>query len=657
MSYLRPILLLAFALLASSLLLLCPVRSDEWQPVTPEELKMTSEPKAPGAPAIFLYRQVDRKDLGRGNTEYNYVRIKILTEEGRKYANIEIPYLRQQVAINGIRARTIRPDGSIANFDGQVYEQMLEKTGNRKIVAKTFTVPDVQVGSIVEYHFNYDFQDGYVFNSEWILSAGLFTKKALFTLKPYDRFPVRWSWPAGLPEGASKPEQGTHDGIVRMTARDVPAFQEEEYMPPENELKFRVNFVYNEMGFEEKEDKYWEKFGKKEYHRVDGFVSHGKAMEEAVGTIISPSDAPITKLQKIYDRCQQVRNLSYEPYKAGAEEKRDKFKMPDNVEELWKAGYGSGNDITWLFLGLARAAGFEAYPVMVASRSEYFFNPKRMDSHELEANLVVVKVDGKDAFYDPGSAFTPFGLLPWYESGVQGRRLDKDGGSWIETPLAPSAASRIERKAELKLDDEGELAGKVTVRYSGLEASSLRRAERNQDEAGRKKSLEDRLKQNIPASAEIELKNTPDWKSSNQPLVAEFDVKIPGWVTGAGKHVLLPTGLFTAAEKHMFEHASRTFPVIFDYTYQKVDDITISLPTGWQVSSTPKPVDKDAQAVAYKLSVDGANSTVHLQRTLRNDLYMVSADKYPALRSFYQLVRSADDQQVVLQPGAAAAKN
>ena len=61
---------------------------DEWLPIDPADLKMTSEPKAPGAPAIYLYRQVDRKDLGRANTEYNYVRIKILTEEGRETANI-----------------------------------------------------------------------------------------------------------------------------------------------------------------------------------------------------------------------------------------------------------------------------------------------------------------------------------------------------------------------------------------------------------------------------------------------------------------------------------------------------------------------------------------------------------------------------------------
>lgn len=88
----RRVFLLVVVLLAGAAVQRAPsVSGDDWLPITPEELKMTSEPNAPGAPAIFLYRQVDRKDLGRANTEYNYARIKILTEEGRNYANVVIP--------------------------------------------------------------------------------------------------------------------------------------------------------------------------------------------------------------------------------------------------------------------------------------------------------------------------------------------------------------------------------------------------------------------------------------------------------------------------------------------------------------------------------------------------------------------------------------
>src|SRR5579859_2347122 len=86
-----------------------------FQPVSPDELKLTSEPLAPGAAAIILYRQVDRDDNIHTPHEDNYFRLKILTEEGRKYADVEIPFLKEQADVVNVRARTIRPDGSIAD--------------------------------------------------------------------------------------------------------------------------------------------------------------------------------------------------------------------------------------------------------------------------------------------------------------------------------------------------------------------------------------------------------------------------------------------------------------------------------------------------------------------------------------------------------------
>ena len=628
---------------------------DDWLPIDPADLKMTSEPKAPGAPAIYLYRQVDRKDTARANSEFNYVRIKILTEEGRKYANIEIPYRKSKSAISTLRARTIHPDGSIVNFEGKTIDQMVYKTKGVKYLAKTFTMPDVQVGSIIEYRFYYDLEDGYVFDSQWIINDELFTRKANFSLVPYERFELRWSWPSGLPAGTQPPKMDPMR-VVRMTAENIPAFQLEDYMPPANELKMRVDFTYSDSGFEENPDKFWKKYGKKTYGNLESFINRRAAMEHAVAEIVSPTDSQETKLRKIYARCQQIRNLSFEPRKTAEEAKRD-LKPNQNVEDLYRNGYGYGAEITWLFLALARAAGFDAYPVMVSSRSEYFFNPARMNSSELNANVVLVKIDGKNRFFDPGAAFTPFGLLMWQEAGVSGRLLDKDGGSWVQTELVPSAASKIQRRADLKVTEEGALQGKVTVSFTGLEAMSRRREQAIQDDAERKEFLEDELKQFIPAAAQVELTNTPDWKGSETPLTAEFDVKVDGWVSAAGRKAILPVGIFSEAEKHTFEHANRTQPVYFPYQYTKEDDITVELPLDWQVTTIPQAEDKDAKAAQYTLKVENNKGMLHITRTLRSDLFMLPKDMYPALRQFFAVVRSCDDEQVVLQPGSTAAGN
>src|SRR5690348_9232665 len=83
-----------------------PTNADEWLPISPEELKMTGDPAAPGAPAIILYRQVNRDDSNSHVPhEYDYVREKIFTEEGRKYADVEIPFVKGDYEIVNIRAR------------------------------------------------------------------------------------------------------------------------------------------------------------------------------------------------------------------------------------------------------------------------------------------------------------------------------------------------------------------------------------------------------------------------------------------------------------------------------------------------------------------------------------------------------------------------
>ena len=631
-----------------------------FQPVSPEELQMTSEPHAPGAPAIILYRQVDRDDNGRTSHQDEYFRIKILTEEGRKFADIEIPYLKDRESISTIRARTIRPDGSIANFDGKVFDKTIAKAKGVKYLAKTFTLPDVQVGSIIEYFYTHDLSEDMLFDSRWILSQELFTRSAHFSLKPYRggdfRWNVRWSW-QDLPPGTQPPKEGT-DHIIRMEAQNIPAFQTEDFMPPENELKARVDFIYSDEAFESDVEKFWHKVGKKLNGQMESFVDKRKAMEQAVAQIVSPSDSPEQKAHKIYARVQQLRNTSYEVHKTEQEEKRSKEKQGTNVEDIWKRGYGDSYHLTWLYLALVRAAGLEAYGVWASDRRNYFFSPKLMDPRQLDANVVLVKVNGKDVYCDPGAAFAPYGLLPWYETGVAGLRLDRDGGNWVQTTLPPSANSQIERTAKLKLDENtGGLEGVLAITYTGLEAWQRRVEERNQDEIERKKFLEDQVKEYIPAASDVELTNKPDWRSSDSPLVAEYTLKVPGWASAAGRRALVPVGLFSATEKHLFDHTNRMHPIYFEFPFQKIDDVTVQLPQGWQVSHAPPQANHDGHVVLYSLKVDHDAGAMHWTRKLNVDFCLLDSKYYGALRSFLEVVRTGDDAQIILQPANTTSAN
>jgi len=113
----------------------------------------------------------------------------------------------------------------------------------------------------------------------------------------------------------------------------------------------------------------------------------------------------------------------------------------------------------------------------------------------------------------------------------------------VTTTLPESSVSQIVRKADLSLTSDGSLEGKLTVTFTGLEAQWRRVQERNEDEAHRKKLLEDYVKEIVPAGIEVELTNKPEWASSAPSLVAEYTLKVPGWVAGAGEAGVVLGGL------------------------------------------------------------------------------------------------------------------
>src|SRR5215469_3512489 len=120
---------------------------EPWRRITPQELATSAPSANPGAAAIRLYYSYFKDDNDRFVSEYQ--RIKILTASGLKYADIEI-VINPGDSIKELKARTIHPDGTIIDYTGKPFEKTIMKRRGVRYLAKTFSLPDVSVGSIVE---------------------------------------------------------------------------------------------------------------------------------------------------------------------------------------------------------------------------------------------------------------------------------------------------------------------------------------------------------------------------------------------------------------------------------------------------------------------------------------------------------------------------
>lgn len=638
----RPALLVLWVLLAT---LPASAGKEDWLPITDEERQLKEVPGNPGAPAILLYRETDTDDVD--SFERHYYRIKILTEEGRKHADVEIGYVKHLYWVDAIKARVVRPDGTTVEFNGKIFDKVLAKHKGVSVLAKTFTLPEVAVGSIIEYRYKMRWDRRLLNAPSWTLDHELFTRRARFSVRAWLEGTLSIRWISYLPGGMRQPKEAGNDR-VEMEAQNIPAFEKEDSMPPEKVVRPRVQFYYTK-DFEETPDQFWKREGKEWHEFAEQFMKKRKAMEQAVARTVSSGDPPETKLRKLYARVQQVRNLTFEELKTEKEEKREKLKDNNNVEDVWTRGYGYRTEINRLFVAPVRAAGLEAAPVRVSERDEYFFIKNLLDWKQLNGEVAHVRAGGQEYYLDPGTVYCPFGLMPSERMGVMGIRLAEDGGTFVKTPEPQPEQGLIQRKAVLKLDGDGGLEGTLEVAYHGLEALERRINYLDEDETGRRQGLEDAIKSLLPASAEVTLKNASGWEATDEPLRAEFHIQIPSMAENTGRRMLVPLGVFHTTTTHPFEHEKRRFAVYFDYPFQQEDDVTIELPEGYQVETLPKPQVTSSNLGGYELVGENSGGKLQVRRRIRLNGYYFPVNQYSSLRSFYSTVRAGDGEQAVLQ--------
>ena len=166
------------------LLAIAPIyAAADWPPITPEEQAIKDVAGQPGASAIILQRQEIADDLN--NFHSTYKRIKVLTEAGRKYADIELPYNRRGFSIAEVSGRTVRPDGTVVSFEGKPFDKVLVRGRNVRIHVKAFTLPDVQVGSILDVRYSLRYDDRRVVPPEWIVQDDLPQKESQFQIHSF----------------------------------------------------------------------------------------------------------------------------------------------------------------------------------------------------------------------------------------------------------------------------------------------------------------------------------------------------------------------------------------------------------------------------------------------------------------------------------------
>ena len=621
---------------------------------------MTSDPKAPGAAAVFLYREETTDD----NLHFHslYVREKILTEKGKEEATVRVPYEHGAFKVSDIQGRTIHADGTVIPLTAKPSDLTDVKTKDYQVNTMVFTLPSVEVGSILEYRLQLRYDDNMVSSPNWEVQQKYFVHKAHYMFSsPTHTWGITNSRGQNLDRLMWMVHAGPTDKVVQDIAgkytfdvTDVPAIPAEDWMPPLNSIKWRVEFYYTAFAtgglFWQDEGKFWDK-------EAEHFAGSNKTLQQAAGEMVAANDTDEQKARKIYEAVMKLDNTDFTREKSQAERKKEKLKDIRDAEDVWKQKSGSANELALLYVALARSAGLHAYPMEVVDRNRAIFDPSYLSTYQLDDYIAIVVIDGKEVYLDPGQKACPFGLLHWKHTMAGGLRGNDKGPSYGQTAAGTYKQNTMTRVADLTIDADGNLKGIVRFVMSGQPALRWRQIALENDADEVKKQFNESMRAYIPDGVAADFDHFLGLDDYNANLIGI--VKVSGNMGSAtGKHFFLPGLFFESRAAHPFvAEDKREIPVDVQFPELDQDEVTYRLPAGYTVESAPQPTNLGwPEHALLKIDSKTDGQTVDVTRTIAYNFTLLDPKEYPDLHGFYQKVATADQQPLVLTRAATGAK-
>lgn len=665
-------LLIVLALLCAAPPLASARGDKDWKPLDPSDLS-TAAPiveKDADAEVLFWDVRVSYEDSGNEPTTVlnHYVRIKVFNERGREaVSKIDIPAIKfhgREVKIKDVVARTVKPGGEIVELKKEdVFERDLIKASGLKVKAKSFAMPAVEPGAIIEYRWR-EVRNGIRSYERFDFSRDVPVRSVTYHIKPYGDELVdpstgkRVGLRAQTFHGNMAPFVRDKDGFYVTSMTNVPAFHEEPRMPPEYAVRPWMLVFYTSENTTDA-DKFWNTYGRRRGAEFKSMVKVNDEVRKAAAETIGDAQTPEQKLERLYNFVRAKVKRYTDDASGLTVEQLKKIKENKSPADTLKRGVGDGKDIDVLFAALASAAGFEVRLACTSDREDTFFMKDFPDDYFVNPASIAVRVGEGWRLFNPGSTYVPFGMLRWQEEGVPTLIADEKEPTWIDSPMSDPARSLEKRTGKLKLSEDGVLEGDVRIEYTGHVAADMKEYNDDDSPAEREETLKNRLKERLAAAevTDIKVENVSD---PDKPFVYSFHVRVPDYAQRTGKRLFIQPAFFEKGLGARFPVAARRHPIYFHYPWAEEDKVEIDLPEGYALDNAESPAPiSGGELSKYDPSV-GITKDGHTLVYTRRFYFgkgtagiFFNVATYPALKQYFDAVNKGDEHTIALRQAAA----
>jgi hypothetical protein len=574
-------------------------------------------------------------------------RIKILSESGLKWANVEIPIYQE----GNIYETVLNIEGITYNAeDGKLNKTVLRPTEsfNEKVnenwVVKKFAMPNVKKGSIIEY--KYKIKSQYLFNlRDWEFQSKIPTIYSEYEVRMIPFYSYSY-----IVQGSNKFDSQTttvdkgltrqfgpivyHDNVHKYIMKDIPAFNDEEFISSINDYIMKIDFQLAKIFYPNGTTKdivtTWPDLIKNLDKNADFgkyIIKSEKISEKILNLAEISNKPPKEKFDFVLNYVKQNFNWNknYSKYAS---------KSPN---DLLKEKFGNSADLNLFTIGLLNAVGIKAFPVLISTRENTKIKSNYPYHHFFNYVIILADVNGNNILSDATEPLLSNERIPLRCINDRGLIIDIEKVSWINTTsLLPS-----EIKTTITINpNKTNLKSNIEIIATELDAYYYRKTYGDDKDNINNYILK---RGYIVNDSIFKIKNL---LNKEEPYILEYSFSKQSEIIN--DKIYISPFLNELIENNPLKQKMRSYPIDMIYPQERTFISNIKIPEGYMVNSLPKNynINNKLFELNYVVSNDEKNINILFTYFFKNNIY--EAKDYPTIKYYFSEIIKIGNEKVVL---------
>ncbi|MGM0579312.1 MAG: DUF3857 domain-containing protein [Bacteroidota bacterium] len=613
---------------------------------------LAQEKKQPKDPAFGLDAEALIL-LDSGHSVYNEdfelifthtTKIEILSEEGLDWANVMIPYSENDSLIF-IKGHTYNLDDNDSLKIDSLQTENIEKEVRNGLVENYFSMPNAQVGSIIEYSYQIKIEDWKELNS-WYFQNDIPVEKSTYTTEVpnYLLFYKYLEGSLSLDDFSRKTvkkminDKQTEVLIENYKMDSIPAYQEEEDVPGYDYFISKLKFKLAEYTLPKKSTE---------------FLLPQNYEELAYNWAGSPYFKQVytrsSYLQKEIDRIYHPELFKMDVIKGFYFFIRNNFSVDltfseKSLEEAYKARKGTPQQINMLLTKMLNQSGFDAYLIALSTIENRPTYPENPYFELFDQFVCMVRYNGKNYFLDASNKNLLFNMLPPNYINSGGLVISQNAPGFV--PLNFNYEDKEMVTAEFEVSDTATIKGVYEVKREGYAVYSFDSRFLNSN-----RSYNDYLIETIFENMDWDIKKheVNEEFEENKFLKEYLSFVRPVDSTTKNYMEIKPVVLNEFPENPL-KAEKRQNPITLYTPLIRKASYSYKIPEGWTVLEYPTDksigLEDGKGKLMYQYKKTG--DTIKIEYTIDYDQVIFMPDEYPMIKTFMQEVTDALNQKIIL---------